>query len=363
MKTVVVTQPYVPTYRVPLFEAISANLAASGVRLLVLASNPQGAQALRGDQGGGEWLRELPEKSVRLGRRSVQWRRLPADLKRADLIVSELSVGNALGWQLVLSGRPVLLWGHGGSFVHSGSRAEEQLRSFMARRATAVMTYSDRGRENLVDHGVAPERVRAIGNSTDTRELLAARERALMNSASDATAGGLRDPAALFVGALDRPKRIDFLLSALEAAHHENPRFRATIVGRGEEGQRVFQFAESRPWCRALPEARGEQLAQLGATHDAVWMPGRVGLVALDALAMALPVFTTSEADHAPEIDFLSDGEVHFLANEPKDFALAALDVSSALPPPHLRKVRDDIPTIESVALNFANVVLESLTQ
>lgn len=90
---------------------------------------------------------------------------------------------------------------------------------------------------------------------------------------------------------------------------------------------------------------------------SAIWMPGRVGLVAVDALALNLPVCTTSYAFHAPELDFLQPGEVFVLSDEPAAYAQEALDVMDGPRP----IARDDFPSIESVSRNFVNVVTNVL--
>ncbi len=82
--------------------------------------------------------------------------------------------------------------------------------------------------------------------------------------------------------------------------------------------------------------------------------------MAVDALALGLPIFTTSYRYHAPEAEFLRAGERVTLPDEPQAFAERALSRMAELPIGD-RILRSDIPTIESVSQNFADVVMKVL--
>ena len=58
-------------------------------------------------------------------------------------------------------------------------------------------------------------------------------------------------------------------------------------------------MAAARPDVRLIGRADGEALARLSTVVDIVMIPGRVGLVAVDALALGLPIATTTYPVHA----------------------------------------------------------------
>jgi len=353
--TVTVTQPYVPAYRKPLFDAISRILYDRGARLQVLAGAPRGTQARRGDVTTGDWLQHLPEVAWSIGRREVAVRRLP-ELPERSILVSELSPVNTIAWLRPRS-VPFILWGHGKSYVSDGSPLSDRIKWVLAHRADHVMTYSDGGRDSLVQRGgISPERVTAIGNSTDT-ELL----RSSLLAVSPSRTLELRTryghgPTALFVGGLDASKRIEFLLAAAKYAHDADDRFRLIIVGKGELGELVRAAAQNQ-FVHWVPEARGETLAELATVSDAVWMPGRVGLVAVDAMALGLPLHTVSHRYHAPEIEFLSGRDIAFLPDEPRVFALNSL--MRVIQGSRFIRPLEEIPTIGKVSESFVHVVEE----
>jgi len=354
---VVVTQPYVPAYRVPLFESIQEKLAHQGVGFLVAAGDPVGAQAARGDEESPAWRVDIRSKGVHLGSRSLVWRTLPPGL-RPDVVISELEALNNLAWLRSLRKEKLILWGHGRPYVNDAGAISDRIEWALARRANAVMTYAEGGRDYLVEHGkLDAESVVAIGNSTDSASLRQSYLALGKDEVHELRQRWPHAPRALFVGGLDSAKRIDFLVDAAISARQRDPRFTLIVVGQGEMQDALSRAGEA---IEHIPTARGADLARLAHVVQVVWMPGRIGLVAVDALALGLPVLTTSYRYHAPEVEFLNHNERVILPDEPNAFAEAALDLM-ATQPTDVRPLRSDIPTIESVASNFVGVVLRVL--
>lgn len=357
---VVITQPYVAAYRVPLFESLRDKLANAGVDLVVASGRARGDQALRDDEHAPLWSTELAEHAVRLGSRRLTWRRVALP-RRPDLVVSELEALNLFAWKTLLSRTKIVLWGHGKPYVNDSPRIAERLEWFLARRATRVMTYSDGGRDYLIAEGrLNPVLVTAVGNSTDTEALRKSWRAVDPDKVRELRTQFGAGPIAMFVGGLDASKRIDFLLEAASVAHAADPGFRLIVVGKGAQVDKVSRATRSGGYVTHIPVARGAELAELSHVADAMWIPGRVGLVAVDSLALGLPVLTTRFRYHAPEIEFLREGEVHFLPDNAAQFGrdgLALMKRAPADTPP----LRDDIPTIERVASKLSEVLLEAL--
>ncbi|WZH38934.1 MAG: glycosyltransferase [Microbacterium enclense] len=350
----VVTQPYVPAYRVPLFETIRQKLADRDIQFLVAAGHPVGAQAARGDKENPPWRLDVTAAGLQLGPRHLQWRALPANL-RPDVLVSELEALNNLAWVRALGRKKLVLWGHGRPYVNDAGAVSDRIEWALARRADAVMTYADGGRDYLLEKGkLSADKVVAIGNSTDSASLRQAYTSLGAQERFDVHVKWPRAPRALFVGGLDAAKRIDFLVDAAIWARRKDPTFSLIVVGQGELQDALARAGQA---IEHIPAARGAELARLGHVVQAVWMPGRVGLVAVDALALGLPVFTTSYRYHAPEMEFLRDGERVTLPDDPRAYAEKALSLMAEQPVTG-RPLRSDIPSIESVATNFSEVVV-----
>lgn len=354
---VAITQPYVPAYRVPLFDELSAQLAQKHLQLLVVSSAPAGRQSLRGDASTGEWNVVVPSRQVPVGRWQLSLRQLPIRAVNADILISELEALNFVAWRDTVRKRPTVLWGHGKGFVNQAGKLSDRVESVLASRVEHVMTYSESGRRHVLAHSRLGEScVTAIGNSTDSASL-----RGFMNEVGGAGRLAGSEFAAMYVGGLDASKRIDFLLNAYSHAVQIEPRFKLTIVGRGDDEGLAVDAARRFSGVSYVPEARGADLAALAAGVSALWVPGRVGLVAVDALAMGLPVHTTNFENHAPEIEFLSEGEgeVEFIGPSPAEFAAQSL---------HLLKTKkaevrplDKMPTVSSVAGRMVSVIMTTL--
>src|SRR5665811_108326 len=90
----------------------------------------------------------------------------------------------------------------------------------------------------------------------------------------------------------------------------------------------LVEDSEHEPWLLALHSVSPRDMAALSHISSAIWMPGRVGLIAVDALALGLPVLTTRFPFHAPELDYLVDGRtVHFLPETAGAYAKGALAI------------------------------------
>jgi glycosyltransferase involved in cell wall biosynthesis len=140
-----------------------------------------------------------------------------------------------------------------------------------------------------------------------------------------------------------------------------DPSFRLTIVGKGEAAGEVMSLAAKDDNLSYIPEARAQQLANLTMSADAFWVPGRVGLVAVDAMAVGLPVHTTREARHAPEIEFLHPQDLAYLGPTPEAFAESSLGLIGTRG--RARVLREDYPTVDRVAANMERVILDVLAR
>jgi glycosyltransferase involved in cell wall biosynthesis len=217
------------------------------------------------------------------------------------------------------------------------------------------MTYSEGGRQALINAGVAAAKVTAVGNASNQAEILAS----LAKPRSSEVFPRIRSPrnlTALFVGGLDGDKRIDFLLRAARAAHQSDPRFTLIIGGSGAQEQLV-RDSLGEPWLHWHPRLTPTDLGELAQRVGAIWMPGRIGLVALDALAMGVPIHAAQGYRfHAPEVEYLTPGEtVHFLTDTPELFAVESIRRMSASGYPCISEYSG--PTVKEVAGKMSTVI------
>jgi glycosyltransferase involved in cell wall biosynthesis len=361
MGLVVILQPYVPAYRVALFDQLSAALAAAGLRLLVAHGVPLGDQVYRADaDSGAPWSKVVGVRRARVSPHVyVTWSRSSRVTRDATVVICELSTTNLTTWRHVIC-RPkrVILWGHGASYVGPKRRFEEFLECVLVRRAAHTMTYVDSGRASLISRGVRGDRVTAIGNSTDTAELRRLKKMASETASELQLAWKLPARSALFVGGLDAAKRIDFLLAAARARHEFDNEFALVVGGSGAESASI-ETVRHEPWIRWIPRLGASDLAALSDLVESIWMPGRVGLVAVDALAVGLPILTTSDFRfHAPEFEYLEPGtDVFLLPDNPTDFARRSSELAIQWSRAGRRASTAVVPTIDNVVQRMTPVI------
>ncbi|WP_181431160.1 glycosyltransferase [Curtobacterium sp. MCBD17_021] len=217
------------------------------------------------------------------------------------------------------------------------------------------MTYTEGGKKRLagsLDGRSKP--ITAVGNSTDTTTLRAAADSLNEGDRTDARRLVGSGPRALFVGGLDESKKVHELLDSARHAHRSDPEFKLIVIGRGPlEDDVATAVAEGAVvW---IESARGEKLAAFAALCESIWMPGRVGLVAVDALALGLPIVTVAHQHHAPELELLRADEVHFVEPDPLTFASAARNAAQK---PYERRPSADLPSVQKVAARMRAVIL-----
>lgn len=103
--------------------------------------------------------------------------------------------------------------------------------------------------------------------------------------------------------------------------------------------------------------------ALIARASSALLMPGRIGLVAVDALVLGIPIITTDWKYHAPEAEFLVEGESCFTAIDDVDSYVSLvrtfLQERSWVEDGNHPSWR--YPTIDGMVRNFSSGVLKML--
>ena len=364
---VAITQPYVPGYRVPLWARVVDNLKSAGVECRVFYGGDAEQLRIRAGRGDGvetEWATQVPTRTVTLHRRlpKLIHRTLPRRWRaRRVLLVTEMQVSNVNAWVAVATGRRIVTLGHGSSDTTEQNRLATVLENQLNRWADHVLTYTDRGRRHVIDIGrVRENRVTAFRNATDTVRLRAA----LTAVTSEAEAEfrqshGVPEDAIidLYLGALNRHKNIDLLAGAAKIVFAADPRRWLVVAGWGEDAALMEALASETGRVVLLGQASPADYAPAATQARVLLNPGRVGLVAVDALIMGLPILTTSASAHAPEFDYLRPG-IDVVETAPTTAAFAdgwlagAIDIQT--PPPN-------VPSVEAAADIISGVILNQL--
>jgi glycosyltransferase involved in cell wall biosynthesis len=180
----------------------------------------------------------------------------------------------------------------------------------MMRRADHIFSYTATGAQVAILSGVTANHVTVLGNTSDVEGLLTA---AAALSESDLRSfrisHGLGDATAYcYIGGLDGDKRVEWLAEALGHLYRIDPSIKVLLAGHGSQ-RHLLDDAQRRSQLIDVGYADDRMKAIMAGVCDAVLSPGRIGLVAVDALAMKLPIVTSDFSFHAPEVEYLTEGE------------------------------------------------------
>jgi len=362
VSSVTILQEYVPRYRVPFFRELSALASTRGLEIVVEHGRVDGDQALRGDMSdGGEFARrEVPIARTRFAGRQLAYRRLSPETIASDLVICEQARRNLeLYWLLArktYAPRPlVALWGHGIDYTVVRTAGERWLQHQLTRRADWFFGYTNTSVHHAIDAGLPSDRATAVMNAIDSAALLAELSGVTEEEVTDfRTRNQIPKRAALFIGGLDYYKRIDLLAAAATRAHSIDPGFVVMVIGEGAE-RALLDSAIAEGAIIHLGRQFGREKAVALRVATSLAVPGRVGLVAVEALASGLPIVTAAGSLHAPEVEYMTPG-VNLLTADatPEAYGRELLAASPI-------KTATEIPSIERMARNFLSGIEQAL--
>jgi glycosyltransferase involved in cell wall biosynthesis len=366
---IVVSQRFLPHYRVPLFENVVRRLGADGHELRLYYSLKIGKVGLN------SWAIRLfaIKKSIKLGEIAETAAFAPSlffrlILYRPDVVVTEDLAG--LPNSLVVSaycrlfGKRYLVWGLGNIPGKKPSRLRGLLKPairFLYSGASGFICYNKRA-AGLYGQSGKPTFV--ASNACMPRPSAQATQAVLeqIETKYDSATLGI-----VTVGELKEQKRVDVLLRAL--AILKNPSIKVDIVGDGPEREKLTAL------CHELGIAASVRF--VGAIYDAARkaevfrnaglcvLPGRGGLVIQELMSYGVPVICGT-AD-GTESDFIMAGENGVLlddATDPQKLASAIASFMSAPVEKRRQMARQAHSTIiggwhiEGMANAYCNAIL-----
>lgn len=257
------------------------------------------------------------------------------------------------------------LWGHVKPYVNDGNPIDLALERWQLGKCHRVFAYTPGGRDYALAAGVDAEKVTTVMNASDTSRLQQARD-----SLSPAKVHSFMATHSLisgrtlgYIGGLDSSKRIDFLAAALDELWVSDPDIRVVVGGRGSDAH-FLDAARSRGQVVMLGFASVDDQALIARVSSALVMPGRIGLVAVDALVLGIPILTTAWPYHAPEHEYLVESKTRFTSVDDKH-SYTSLIRRFLDAPPNSRSGHDSgdwsFPTIDAMVDNFGSGVLQML--
>jgi glycosyltransferase involved in cell wall biosynthesis len=299
----IIIQPGIPHYRVPFFDRLGKYLDG---KLRILHSGSKVATTSVAFED------EIVPK-VEAGVLETQWIS-DKHLRQADVIVTPINVRTLSNVWLGIRphSQKLLYWGHGLGTCFIANH----VRRWLSARADGVILYGEEGHQKLETIGIPASKLFVAPNTID-----------VPNAEFDPETPRR---SFLFVGRLQRRKRIDLLLRNFAKVQNDLPdEISVEIVGDGDIEAELKELALTLGisdrtifWGRILDDTKLKQIFRRSLAYVS---PGHVGLGTLHSFAYGVPVVTQLPLSrHSPEVYNINDGQTGILYH-PKNTSLASI--------------------------------------
>jgi L-malate glycosyltransferase len=303
-------------YRVSLFERMRELALEHGIDMHVICGQASRNARARNDEGSLPWTDKVKNWYFPVSElKDLCWQPTPSHLKRSDLVIlmQENRLLSNYPWLLKrrLGGPKVAYWGHGRDVQADNLNSfQNRFKAALAGFVDWYFAYTDFTRAILLQDGFPEERITVINNAIDTHSLRRDIENApedmltRIRQELDLPKNGL---LALYCGSLYPNKMLPLLVEACSLVQAKNPSFRLVIIGDGPSAPQLSQLIAGKAWTRWVGTKRGTEKAAYFRLANMMVNPGGVGLHVLDAFTAGVPLLTTRNARHGPEIAYLKN--------------------------------------------------------
>ena len=330
MKRVAILQPAVPSYRLPFFETLILLGIESGINYEIYSPEQFDETKKKGNTYCRGHFHSVKRFELKFKNRSLFFHIPISAINKSDLIIAEYAIHNLITfwWAIFPKNRKLALWGHGKTYTKKITRLEMWLKGKLANKCDWFFSYTKGGASALTTWGFPISQITMVQNSTDSLELvrvistlketeiISFKERNKIES----------DNTAIFIGSLETSKRLEFLVASAERVQAIFPDFKLLIFGSGPEEMWIQEQCKNMSYLQFCGIANIEDKALASQTCKFIMMPGRVGLIAVDSLAMGLPIITTSWEWHAPEFEYLVHESNAIIAENSLDSYVSAIE-------------------------------------
>ncbi len=304
---------WVPQYRAPFYEGLRVELGERGVEMRLVHGDPPASRKQRKDSKIIEWADYVPNRLWTIKGLELTGQPVLKFLRGADLVVLQQETGLLLNYLMMarsrVGGPKVGLWGHGHNFNPlEASGPAERVKQVVTKWADWAFAYTEHSAEVFRSIGMDPSHITVVQNSLDIEPIrnpvgeVSADVATLVDElqATEAKLGWI-------VSALDRWKRVPFLLEVLDACAERIDGFAFVALGAGDQAEVLADAAKTRPWLHALGPRFGADKAAIGALAAVTIHPGLAGLHVIETFATESPMVTADISYHSHEVDYLSD--------------------------------------------------------
>lgn len=222
--------------------------------------------------------------------------------------------GSLSNWFLLifakLLGKKVYAWTHG--MKGNLSPAGRIIAKNFYRLCTKSLLYGNFSKKIMLEEGFKAKQLIPIYNSLDydyqlkIRETLEPKriyEEYFKNS----------DPVLIYIGRVQKSKRLDQLVYAIEKLQSQNIKCNLVIIGEDIEGNDIPAIVDEKKLQNNVwfygPCYQEDKIGELLFNSDVCISPGLIGLTAIHALTYGVPVITSDlYSQHGPEFEAIESG-------------------------------------------------------
>lgn len=334
MNKVVIFQYRLLHYRVELFERLRKQCLGRNITLHLVHGQASPRELAKKDEGRLPWARTVANRFWEMRARDLVWEPFPTELRDADLVVvmqeNRILSNYPLLFSRLWSPRKVAFWGHGVNFqARSPLGLRERWKRLILKRVDWWFAYTELSANIVRSAGYPSDRITCLNNSIDNEGFeqdLTNVETAQVRSLRSRIDASAEAPVGLFCGSLYPDKRLDYLFAAAELIHASLPDFRLVVIGDGPSAIEIRAAMQTRPWIHWVGVKKGAEKAAWFRLANVIMNPGLVGLHVLDSFCAGIPMVTTAEARHSPEIAYLKNGVNGIVVRGgPEDYAEAVV--------------------------------------
>lgn len=202
--------------------------------------------------------------------------------------------------------RKTFLWTHGMYGDESGIK--KYLKLFFLRLSSGVLLYGNRGKDILLSYHFSDDRLKVIYNSTNYSEQIYYRELAIGYPIFNN-----KYPVLLFVGRINRRKKINLLIEAFGHLNASGVNCNLLIVGDLVSGDPTSITCRDKNLSDRFRHIGGcyleKDLSNYFKIADILVVPGDAGLVVIHSMTYGVPVITHNFFEsHGPEFEAIKQG-------------------------------------------------------
>ncbi len=209
-----------------------------------------------------------------------------------------------------LTGKKTYLWTHG--WYGREKKYQKLIKKAFYKLASGVFLYGDYAKTLMIKEGFSEKKLIPIYNSLDYNLQLKVRQ-SLAASNIYCRHFGNDNPVVIFIGRIQKGKKIEMLLEAVKILNDESIKVNVVIVGDQLQGYDILPLIDklglvNQVWLYGASydeKINGELLYNA----DICVSPGNVGLTALHSLMYGTPVITHNNfSNQMPEFETIQEG-------------------------------------------------------